>query len=342
MSRVISRLIACILIVAGTVVGWLWYYANAARDLGTAPVEFTIEQGSSLRIVAGQLARHDVVRHPLGFVWLARLLGKAGTLKAGNYALTGSVSPLNVLDIISSGKVVLEELRIIEGWAFRQMRDVLDHHPALKHETTGIDEAAILALLGSDFKVAEGLFFPDTYYFSRGMADTSILRRAYGLMQSRLERAWSEREPGLPFDDPYQVLILASIVEKETGQAAERPLIAGVFINRLKRGMKLQTDPTVIYGLGQGFDGNLTRNDLITDNRYNTYTREGLPPTPIALPGAAAILAVLRPARTSALYFVAKGDGSHVFSDTLDQHNRAVARYQLRRNSQQKAVDHKR
>ena len=229
---------------------------------------------------------------------------------------------------MTEGRVSQAQISIIEGTTFRQLRNLLDADPDLRHDSTAMSETDILQRVGAPEAHAEGLFFPDTYYFASGASDLAILKRAYQTMQQRLQESWQQRSPGLPLQTPYQALILASIVEKETGQASDRDMIAGVFINRLRRGMRLQTDPSVIYGMGDKFDGNLRKRDLLTDTPYNTYTRAGLPPTPIALPGLAALQATLHPAKTDALYFVARGDGSSVFSKSLAQHNRAVAKYQ--------------
>lgn len=201
---------------------------------------------------------------------------------------------------------------------------------AIRHLSVSYTDQQILKSIGAEETHPEGLFFPDTYYFSNGMSDLEILKRAYHAMRTKLNEAWTQREPGLPYKSPYEALIMASIIEKETGRAEERKIIAGVFVNRLRIGMRLQTDPTVIYGMGERFDGNIRRKDLQEDTAYNTYTRSGLPPTPIAMPGMASIEAALHPAKTQALYFVGKGDGSHVFSNTLAEHNRAVAKYQLK------------
>ena len=230
--------------------------------------------------------------------------------------------------MLSRGEFAQGQIRFIEGWTFRQLRAALDAHPALTHETTGWSDAEILKRLGSEERHPEGLFFPDTYQFSAGTSDLTILRQAYNKMQQVLDAAWETRAEDLPVKTKYQGLILASIVEKETGDPSEREMVAAVFINRLRKGMRLQTDPTVIYGLGESFDGNLRKRDLLADQPYNTYTRYGLPPTPIALPGKAAIDATFRPAKTDALYFVAKGDGTHHFSNNLKDHNRAVDQFQ--------------
>jgi UPF0755 protein len=259
---------------------------------------------------------------------LGRLLGNEGDIKAGSYGVSARITPRRLLDKIVSGDFALSELRFIEGWTFRRIRNVLDQHPAVKHDSSGLSDAQILERLGLEEVSAEGLFFPDTYYFAAGTSDLTILQQAYLRMQTKLEALWQQRAKGLPVANAYQALILASIVEKETGRADERDMVAAVFVNRLKRGMRLQTDPSVIYGLGASFDGNLRRRDLETDQSYNTYTRSGLPPTPIAMPGEASIQATMNPANSPVIYFVARGDGSHEFSSTLAEHNRAVNKYQ--------------
>lgn len=296
--------------------------------LPSTPFEFSVKPGANVRGVAQQLAQAGVIEHPLIFTWVARLSGKGAAFKAGNYALASALTPWALLHKLNKGDVTQSEVKFIEGWTFRQMLQALDRAPGIRHETQGLSPAEIMAKLGYPKQHPEGRFFPDTYFYSRGMSDLTLLARAHKLMQSQLDSAWRERAPNLPYATPDEALIMASIVEKETGQASERPMIAGVFINRLRIGMLLQTDPTVIYGLGESFDGNLRRHDLLADTPYNTYTRAGLPPTPIAMPGLGALQAALQPARTKALYFVARGNGSHQFSSTLDQHNQAVNRYQ--------------
>ena len=273
--------------------------------------------------------------YPDLLVLLARISGSDTRIKAGSYEIASGVTPLDLIDKLTRGDVTQQELTIPEGWSFRQFRAALDAHEGVEHATRGLSDAQVLDLIakaepGSKISHPEGLFFPDTYLFAKGSGDIAILRRAYRAMSRHLAGEWQRRAAGVPYASPYEALIMASIVEKETGQARERPLIAGVFVNRLRRGMLLQTDPTVIYGLGTGFDGNLRRRDLQQDGPYNTYTRAGLPPTPIALPGLAALQAALNPARTDALYFVARGDGTHEFSATLEAHNRAVNRFQRR------------
>jgi UPF0755 protein len=235
---------------------------------------------------------------------------------------------LRLFHMITEGDTSLSGITFIEGWTFKQMRQALNADNDVKHDTLGLSDREIAEKLGLGVSEPEGMFFPDTYYFSIGMSDLDILKRANRVMETKLTEYWAQRDPGLPYQTPYDALIMASIVEKETGQGKERPLIAGVFLNRLRIGMRLQTDPTVIYGMGDHYDGNIRKQDLLTDTPYNTYTRVGLPPTPIAMPGAASILAVLHPAKSKALYFVSRGDGTHQFSDTLEEHNRAVWRYQ--------------
>jgi UPF0755 protein len=335
MLKVIKRWLIRIL-VAGVVlavlsIGWLVIYATSDLPV-TPPVQFSLKHGSSLRSSARQLQAAGIINSPGQFELLARLKGDALNVQAGNYEITGNISPYLLLRLITSGPHGQDQITVVEGWTFRQLRDALDAHAAIKHDTRGLAESEIADRLGTKSPSLEGWFFPETYYFTNGSSDVSILRRGYRMMQSQLEDRWKARASGLPLATPYEALILASIVEKETGQASERPMIAAVFINRLRNGMKLQTDPTVIYGLGENFDGNLRKRDLLTDTAYNTYTRTGLPPTPISLPGVASLTSALNPAPTNALYFVSRGDGTSHFSGSLTEHERAVTRYQRRGN----------
>lgn len=309
--------------------GWLYDYATTPLPLPSKTYDFELKSGESLKSVARRLNEAGVLPHPWAFSILSRAMGKQSGLKAGNYELTAGMSPWGLLRKLVRGDVTQQGVRIIEGWSFRQMRAALDHAENLKHDTQGMSDADIMKAVGASDSHAEGMFFPDTYFYGNGASDLSILKRSYAIMQRHLQQAWDGRDPAVPYETPYQALIMASIVEKETGQAAERPLIAAVFINRLRLGMRLQTDPTVIYGLGERYDGNLHKRDLLADTPYNTYTRGGLPPTPIALPGKAALEAALHPADSQALYFVAKGNGTHKFSNSLAEHNAAVAHYQL-------------
>ena len=287
--------------------------------------------GSGLKSVAHQLAADGVLLEGESFWILGRLLGKARSIRAGTYRLEKSLTPLEIIDKLARGDVVIVEMLFVEGTTLRQWLMQLDSHPQVRHTLAGRGEAELRALFGVAEPSLEGWFFPDTYRFAPGAADAEVLKRAHAAMKKRLADTWSARHPDIALKTPYEALILASIVEKETGLASERPMIAAVFLNRLKHGMRLQTDPTVIYGMGERFDGNIRKKDLGTDTPWNTYTRDGLPPTPIAMPGAASLKAALNPADGPYFYFVARGDGSHEFSRTLEEHNRAVAKYQLGR-----------
>ncbi len=317
-------------LVAGAVIfcGAFAYYAMTRLETAPLPLQFSLMAGSGLRSAAKQMERAGVLRHSEPFVVMARLLGEAGNIKAGNYEIEAPLTPYSLLAKITQGEVTLVSITFPEGWTFKQIRKILDEHPAIKHETLGLRDADILQKLSIKEPSPEGLFFPDTYHFGNGSSDLLILRRAHRLMQSHLEEQWAARAPDLPIASSYEALILASIIEKETGRVEDRPLIAAVFLNRLRKGMLLQADPTVIYGVGETFDGNLRKRDLTTDTPYNTYTRTGLPPTPIAMPGLASISTTLNPPRSDVLYFVAKGDGSSQFSRTLGEHERAVTKYQ--------------
>ncbi len=308
--------------------GWLWRFAHTPLKLGAANVEFTIPAGSSLRRATREIVRGGVDMRPLAFEAVARAAGDPAEIKAGSYEVAPGTTPLELLGKLMRGEFALAEIKFTEGWTFQQLRDALDAHPRVRHDTKGLAEAEVLARLGVPLEHAEGLFFPDTYRFPKDASDLDVLRGAYRAMERHLDTAWRERQSDLPFTSPYEALILASIVEKETGRPDDRPLVAAVFVNRLRAGMKLQTDPTVIYGLGDRFDGNLRKRDLTADSPYNTYTRDGLPPTPIAMPGLASLEAVMNPPASDALYFVARGNGTSEFSRTLDEHNRAVAKYQ--------------
>ena len=295
-----------------------------------APLQFSLKEGSSLRSAARQMNEAGVLASPWQFEVLGRLSQHATHVQAGNYEVRDAISPYKLLQMITSGVRGQDKLTVVEGWTFNQLREAIDAHPALKHDTRGVAETELIARLEITERSAEGWFLPDTYFFPNGASDLALLQRAHRAMRTQLDALWKSRAGGLPLATPYEALILASIVEKETGQPAERPLIAEVFANRLKIGMKLQTDPTVIYGLGAEFDGNLRKRDLLADGPYNTYVRTGLPPTPIALPGIAALTAALNPAPGKALYFVARGDGSSHFSNNLADHERAVTKYQRR------------
>ena len=305
-----------------------------ARPLDIADVErFTIPRGSSLADVVGGMQAQGLFaprRQGLYLLAYARYVHVQGQIKAGDFDLAPGTTPRQALELFVEGRSVLSELRIPEGWSFIQALALVQTHPDLAHSLPeGVTPAQVMQAIGFAGQPAEGWFFPDTYRFTKGMRDTDLLRHAHALMQKNLQAEWAGRAVDLGYANPDEALVMASIVEKETGAAVERSRIAGVFLRRLKLGMKLQTDPTVIYGLGDAFDGNLRRIHLDTDGPYNTYTRTGLPPTPICLPGRAAIHAALHPDDDGSLFFVAKGDGTHQFSKTLDEHNAAVRRYQL-------------
>jgi len=328
--NVIKELLLWLLFLLVVLAGLFVYYANTPIPLERTPFEFTLKQGSSLKSAASQIKKAGGLSNEFLFVLLARGLGQARQIKPGNYQLEHEVTPLKLLHMISKGRVEQSSLTIIEGTTFSQLRAVLNGDPTLRHDSAPLSDEDILKRIGASETSAEGLFFPDTYNYDKGSSDLVVLKRAYQLMQRQLQESWKNRDAGLPFDTPYQALILASIVEKETGQPGDRPMIASVFVNRLRKNMRLQTDPTVIYGMGDKFKGNLRRKDLTTDSPYNTYTRGGLTPTPIALPGMAAIQAALHPAPSKALYFVARGDGTSHFSTNLIEHNSAVNRFQLK------------
>ena len=307
-----------------------WYVASplAIRKL---PAEVEIAQGAGFRTAVAELEKAGIAVRPIEFEALARLLGRERDIKAGNYQLVQPVTPLDLLDRLTRGDVTQAEIRLIEGWTFAQFRAALDASADLRHDSRGLEDAEVLARLRAPEAHPEGLFFPDTYLFGKGSSDLAVLRRAYRAMQRHLEVEWQARDAGVPYRSPYEALIMASIIEKETGRSGERDQIGGVLVNRLRIGMRLQADPTVIYGLGAAFDGNLRKGHLLEDGPYNSYTRAGLPPTPIAMPGLASLRSAVRPAKTDALYYVSRGDGSSQFSRTIDEHNRAVTKYQLKR-----------
>jgi UPF0755 protein len=309
--------------------GWTGWYLWRPLGFGAEAREHEIARGATLRSVAAQLHEAGILPDAWRFELMARALGREGALKAGSYLIEPGWSALELLEAITgTARARLDRIALVEGWTFRQVRNALDAHPALRHDTAALPEAEVLRLLGAAQPSPEGLIFPDTYHFAKGASDVSVLKRAAERMQAILAEQWAQRDEGLPIDDPYQALIVASIVEKETGHEADRPLVAAVLLNRLRKGMRLQADPTVIYGLGERFDGNLRRRHLQEDSPYNTYARPGLPPTPIAMPGLSALTATVKPARSEALYFVARGDGSSHFSESLEEHNRAVNKYQ--------------
>jgi UPF0755 protein len=328
MKTWIKRLmmLASVAVLAGA--GGLAWYGNQPLHIEPLPKSINVTPGTHLKSLSAMLQREGVIGNAQVFWLLGRVLGKGGMIKVGVYTLDRPLTPLELYAKIERGDVSQAIVQFIEGWSIREVRAVLAAQPLLKNDSADMSDAELLQAIGAEENHPEGLLFPDTYFYAPHTSDLDVLRRAYRLQHDKLLAAWETRAPGLPYRTPYEALIMASIVEKETGAAFERPQIAGVFLNRLKLGMRLQTDPTVIYGLGERFDGNLRKVDLQRDTPYNTYTRAGLPPTPIAMPSEAAIKAALNPARTNALYFVARGDGTHIFSSNLAAHNRAVNRYQ--------------
>lgn len=327
----IKKLFTLIILLAIAAAAGFFWAQKPILASGQPSIEFTITPGSSLRSSMQQVENAGVPVNPMMLGMLAQLTGNSTRLKAGTYELKQGVTPLRLIKQLVRGEFAQEALVIIEGWTFAQMRQEIDAHPGIKHETAGLTDRELMAKISSEYTMPEGLFYPDTYMFAKNSSDLQIYRQAHRLMLKKLDAEWQQRDPTLPYATPYQALTMASIVEKETGKKSERSMIAAVFVNRLKYGMLLQTDPTVIYGMGLNFKGNIRKRDLLTDTPHNTYTRVGLPPTPIALPGAESLHAALNPAKSDALYFVSRGDGSSQFSATLDEHNNAVNKYQRNR-----------
>ena len=323
-----KKLVVSSVIAAIGVGGTFVYWAQQPITTEGEAIPFTITPGSGAHAAGQQIADAGVPIVPILFNLLARVEGKTSKIKAGSYELKPGTTPQRLITQLARGEFAQESLTIIEGWTFRQMRMAMASHPGLKHDTVGLSDKELMAKISPEFVLPEGLFFPDTYLFAKGASEMQIFKQAHTAMIGRLSEAWDKRDPALPYKNPYEALIMASIVEKETGQKSERAMIAGVFVNRLKTGMLLQTDPTVIYGMGDNYQGKIRKRDLEADTPYNTYTRGGLPPTPIALAGAQSLTAALAPARTQALYFVARGDGTSQFSANLPDHNRAVNQYQ--------------
>ncbi|WP_136066796.1 endolytic transglycosylase MltG [Modicisalibacter radicis] len=328
----IILVLAVVLVVAGFA-GFRYWQTRLDRPLSIdAPVVYEVPRGAGFNQVVYDLAERGVIAE----TWSLRLLKRVDpqelpALRAGEFRLEPGMSVREAMRLLGSDDVVTYTLTIPEGWTFVQMRDALASAAKLAHRTDGLSDAEVMAELGHPDQHPEGRFFPDTYRYHKGISDLEILDQAYRRMQRTLDRVWAQRDENLALESPYQALIMASLIERETGIDGERREIAGVFTRRLAKGMRLQTDPTVIYGLGEDYDGNITRADLRRDSPYNTYLIEGLPPTPIAMPGRAALEAAVHPAEGETLYFVAKGDGSHHFSKTLDEHNAAVRRYILNR-----------
>ncbi|MCK9509801.1 MAG: endolytic transglycosylase MltG [Pigmentiphaga sp.] len=323
----VVRALVLVAIVAALAVAAAVYWALRPLSLPHDPLDFSIAPGTSLRGIARDLQKEGLDVHPEAFVLMARFSGLDRQIKAGSYEVTSRDNLWQLLNRMAQGDVQYARITFIEGWTYRQMRAELAKHPDIRSVLEGVDDAELLKRLGAEAKHPEGLFFPDTYSFAKGSSDFDILRRAHAAQRQRLDEAWKARDPDTPWRTPYEMLIMASIVEKETGDSADRGRVAGVFANRLKVGMPLQTDPTVIYGMGDAYDGRLLRRHLQIDHPWNTYTRPGLPPTPIANPGRAALDAAARPEEHRYYYFVSRGDGTSAFSQNLAQHNREVNRY---------------
>jgi UPF0755 protein len=328
----IKKLLVTGVIVSVAAVAGFSYWAKSPLTSADQAIEFTINPGSGVGAAAQQMVGAGVPINGTLFNILARVTGQAGKIKAGSYELKPNTSPRGLLSQLVRGEFAQEAVTIIEGWTFRQMRAALAGHQRLKHDTVKLSDAELMAKISTEYKSPEGMFFPDTYLFAKGSSELDIYKKAHQAMLSHLKSAWEGRDTSLPYKNPYEALIMASIIEKETGQKSERTMIAGVFVNRLRTGMMLQTDPAVIYGMGERFVGDIRKKDLETDTPYNTYTRAGLPPTPIALPGRQSLSAALAPAKTEALYFVSRGDGTSQFSTNLNDHNRAVNQYQRKIN----------
>ena len=305
-----------------------WWATTQPLHVPADGYALTVRSGATLRSVARDLTAADVLPAAWTLVALARVSRVDRTIKAGNYEIGRGTTLAGLMAKLTQGDVTQSSFAIVEGWTVRDLKAALKSDSNIVKRAIELSDAELMRSIGAAEAAPEGLFFPDTYYFASGSTDTALLKRAYHLMHERLDAAWVSRASGLPLANPYEALTLASIVEKETGRAADRPLVAAVFINRLKLGMRLQTDPAVIYGIGERFDGTLKKSDLENDHAFNTYGRSGLPPTPIALPGQASLDAVLHPAAVPYLYFVARGDGSSEFSSNIADHNRAVAKYQ--------------
>ncbi len=329
----LHRLLGLMLLAASFAAAWVWMayqdFVASPLSIPAAGLIYQVAPGASAGRVAAELAAAGVLAEPEHFRWYARWHDLAHRIKAGEYRLEPGLTGPALLALLTEGRTIAHGLTLVEGWNFRQVRAAVAADDVLAQTLAGLSDAEVMNRLGYPDQHPEGRFFPDTYLFPRGTTDVEFLQRAYRRMQDELAGLWAERAPDLPLASPYEALILASIVEKETGAPDERGLIAGVFTRRLQRGMKLQTDPTVIYGMGERFDGNIRKADLREDTPYNTYVHTGLPPTPICMPGRASIRAALHPEDGAAVYFVARGDGSHAFSETLEAHNAAVRKYQL-------------
>jgi peptidoglycan lytic transglycosylase G len=331
----VSKVFGLIFIVFSFLSAWIWMdYKNVLNEpvIKAKPINFEINKGDTFNRITDKLIDHGIAINPVWFKIIAYQRKLTDKLKAGEYELPIGLTTPEILTLFVKGKSRQYAITFPEGWTFKQMLLEINNNKQIIHTFQDLDDSTIMKKIGAEQAHPEGLFFPDTYYFEKNMTDLSLLKRAYDKMQQILHQEWSTREQGLPLESPYQVLILASIVEKETAKVEERATIAGVFIRRLQQGMLLQTDPTVIYGMGDEFQGDIRSKDLLTETAYNTYIIAGLPPTPIAMPGKEAIHAVLHPEKGDSMYFVARGDGSHVFSATLNNHNKAVDIFQRKKH----------
>ena len=330
----IRKTLALLMMAAVVAVGLLWqhYQAFADKSLVMSSQEriLSVEPGDGFHNVLDKLRALGVNQgNDLEWKALAKQMKVASHLQVGDYAITSGLSPRSILQRLEDGDIIQRKFALIDGWNIRDVRRALKNTANIAHITGELSDTELMAKLGAEGVHPEGRFLPETYLYSRGTSDLDLLQRAYKGMQEALAEAWDNRQDGLPLTSPDELLTLASIIEKETGAAEERPMISGVFIRRMNTGMRLQTDPTVIYGIGSAYDGNIRKKDLLTDTPYNTYTRDGLPPTPIAMPGKPALEAAAQPADGDAVFFVARGDGSgrHVFSKDLNEHNAAVRQY---------------
>lgn len=324
--------VSLLLVLAGLVAGAAWYWATSPVTMQVDPADYRIESGTGVRGVARAMSDAGIQVNEDLFVMMSRLTGRDIMIKAGAYEATRGDSPWTLLERMANGDMTQTRITLLEGWTYQRIREALAAHPDVRQTLNGVDDAQLLERLGVEYSSPEGLFFPDTYVFTPGTTDYDILRRAHVAQKSLLDKLWPQRNADIPLKTPYEALIMASIIEKETGHAADRDRVSGVFANRLRLGMPLQTDPTVIYGMGDKYQGRIRKRDLTTDTPWNTYTRNGLPPTPIASSGRAALEAALNPEQHKFLYFVSRGDGTSEFSENLREHNRAVAKYILGRD----------
>ena len=332
MIRLLKITVLTVLVAALLGSGQLLWWVMAPLSLSSPVVELSIEPGTPVKQITQEIVKSGVDIPSYGLYLIFRLSGQSKQIRAGSYEITRGDTGFDLLEKLIRGQENLRAVTLVEGWNMNQFRTLLAKADGLRHETSELSDQEIMSMLGHPGLAAEGRFYPDTYTYGKGTSDKNILKRSFKAMDKHLSRAWADRSNTSPLKSSDELLTLASIIEKETGHPADRPMISSVFNNRLQQGMPLQTDPTVIYGLGASFDGNLRKADLKTNHPWNTYIHTGLPPTPIAMPGKAALLAAVHPASSEALYFVAKGDGRSQFSKTLEEHNEAVRRYQLNRS----------